>query len=280
MKKGMNSIAQFASQAVFSIITPPLLVPTIGNLRLTRNFIAFFFGRLYGNRYDELIGTFDGRYGLAMAQGLATARERLGRSPLLIVDCGTGTGFVTRQAAGVFPGSTVLAFDLLPNMLELAQKNCEGIDARVFHVLADSFTLPMADGTADLLLVQNTMPCFSEFARVLRPGGIVVYVDSAAGWIANLAQKLVRQQGLFETVEGSRVDTGFYVLAQKGRDAAGTAVRNAAGKTMESLLRCPIDRKDLVPGAALLRCPLGHSYDRSGKFLNMLPNKIPAERIP
>ncbi len=66
----VNRFALFASQILFSVITPPLLIPRIANLRFTRSFISFCFGRSYGNRYQTIIDSFQGRYGLAMAEGL------------------------------------------------------------------------------------------------------------------------------------------------------------------------------------------------------------------
>jgi hypothetical protein len=44
---------------------------------------------------------------------------------------------------------------------------------------------------------------------------MIIYVDSSAGWIANLVKRLVEKQRLFESVMGERVDLGFYVLAKK-----------------------------------------------------------------
>lgn len=274
MKNHMKRIALFASQAIFSIITPPLLIPKIGNLRLTRSLISFFFGRLYGNRYEDIIASFQGRYGLAMAEGMAQAKKRVGRAISVIADCGAGTGFVTRQAAQAFPGATIVAFDLLSGMLEQARKNCEGIAADIYHVQADSFALPLADESIDLLLAQNTMPCFTEFARVCRPGGMVIYVDSSAGWIGNLAKKLVKKQGLFGTVDSGRVGTGFYILAQKGGGdqwaACGPLEEEVRDNKLLSLLRCPLDKGRLVPEEGRLVCSRGHSYDSIGKFPVML----------
>lgn len=211
----VNRLALFASQIIFSIITPPLLIPRIANLRFTRSFISFCFGRSYGNRYQTIIDSFHGRYGLAMAEGLKKVKEIAGDKISVVTDCGTGTGFVTRQAAEQFPNATFIAFDILLGMLRQARDNCKDISTDVFHVQADAFALPLADESVDLLLAQNTMPCFSEFARVCRPGGMIIYVDSSAGWIANLVKRLVEKQRLFESVMGERVDLGFYVLAKK-----------------------------------------------------------------
>ncbi len=211
----INRLGLFFSQILFSIITPPLLVPRIAELSITRNIVLFFFGRLYGNRYSDVIASFQGKYGSAMAEGLAKAKSLAGSRIFLIADCGTGTGFVTRQAAERFPQAIFIAFDALEGMLAQAHNNCRGIATDVFHVQADSFALPLVDQSVDMVLAQNTLPCFSEFHRVCRPGGIVIYVDSSAGWIAKLAQRLVEKYHLFKRVIGERVDRGFYVLAQK-----------------------------------------------------------------
>lgn len=208
-------LSHFLSQILFSTITPFLLMPRIAKLSITRLFIAFCFGRLYGNRYQSIIDAFQGRYGLAMAEGLAKAKGIAGDKISVVVDCGTGTGFVTKQAAEQFPDATFIAFDILHGMLTQARNNCKDIATDVFHVQADTFAIPLADQSVDLLLAQNTIPCFAEFDRVCRPGGMIIYVDTSAGWIANLAKRLVEKHRLFETVMGERVDLGFYVLAQK-----------------------------------------------------------------
>jgi ubiquinone/menaquinone biosynthesis C-methylase UbiE len=89
------------------------------------------------------------------------------------------------------------------------------IAADIFFVQADTFALPLTNQSVDLLLVQNTIPCFAEFHRVCRPGGIVIYVDTSAGWITTLAKWLVEKQHLFKTVIGERIDLGFYILLWK-----------------------------------------------------------------
>jgi len=213
-----DRLALFASQILFSVITPPLLIPGIAKLRFTRAFISFCFGRSYGNRYQNIIDSFQGRYGLAMAEGLKNAKAIAGHRISIVADCGTGTGYVTNQAAEQFSDATFIAFDLLPGMLRQARTNCKSIAAVVYHVQADTFGLPLADESVDLLLAQNTMPCISEFARVCRPGGMIVYVDSSAGWVTDLVKRLVEKQKLFRRVMGERVDMGFCIVAEKAGD--------------------------------------------------------------
>jgi ubiquinone/menaquinone biosynthesis C-methylase UbiE len=174
-------LSHFFTQILFSIITPFLLIPWIAKLSITRLSISFRFGRLYGNRYQDIIDSFQGRYGLVMAKGLAKVKEVAGDKISVVVDCGTGTGFVTRQAAEQFSNATFIAFDILHGMLKQAQENCKDIAKHVFHVQADTFALPFADRSVDLLLVQNTIPWFAEFARVCCPERTIVYVDTSSG---------------------------------------------------------------------------------------------------
>lgn len=275
----VNRLALFASQIIFSIITPPLLIPAIAKLKFTRSIISFCFGRSYGNRYQKIIDSFQGRYDLAMAEGLRKAKEIAGGNISVVADCGTGTGYVTRQATEIFPHATFIAFDILQGMLLQARDNCKDISTDVFHVQADSFALPLADESVDLLLAQNTMPCFSEFARVCRPGGMIIYVDSSAGWIAGMAKRLIEKQQLFERVLGEKVDLGFYILAQKrdeGQDRNKTFIKdNTKNERLYSLLRCPLDKSTVILERESVCCEHNHQYPIHAGF----PVLLEAEAI-
>jgi SAM-dependent methyltransferase len=219
----LNRLALFASQVLFSLVTPPLLIPAIAKRRFTRAMVSFCFGRAYGDRYQHIIDSFEGRYDLAMAEGLHKA-ERIADRPIAVVaDCGTGTGYAARQAAERFPQATFLAFDIVQGMLLQARVHSQSLPAKMYFVQADSFALPLEDESIDLLLAQNTIPWFSEFARVCRTGALVIYADSSAGWIADLARSLVQRQALFEEVTGAKVGLGFYLLAKKQARNAGGA---------------------------------------------------------
>ena len=214
MKTLFNRLSHLFAQLLFSLVMPPLFIPWIARMRITRSMIAFCFGRLYGNKYQNVIDSFHGKYGLAMAQGLSKVKEIAGENISVIVDCGTGTGFVTRLAAEYFPDARIVAFDLLDGMLSQARQNCREIASRVIHIKADTFALPLAENSVDLILAQNTIADFEGFKRTCRPDGMVVFVDCSAGWIANLAKGLVKKNGLFTKVLGERVALGFYILAQ------------------------------------------------------------------
>ena len=273
----MNRLAHLLPQVLFSMITPPLLIPQIAKLSIARFLISFCFGRLYGNRYQDIINTFHGKYGLAMAEGIAKAKEISGDNISLVVDCGTGTGFVTKQAAEQFPKATFIAFDILPGMLTQARNNCKDIPTDIFYVQADTFALPFADHSVDLILVQNTIPCFAEFLRVCRPGGIIIYVDTSAGWITNLAQRLVEKNTNFEKVMSKRVNTGFYILVQKAWNGTEPFKHYIQGEPKQqkliNFLRCPLDKSNLKIDQDRLLCRHRHQYHFHDGFPVMLMKK-------
>jgi hypothetical protein len=91
MRNLLNRLLHFCAQLLFSIVMPPLFIPSIARLRVTRLMITFCFGRMYGNKYQDVIDSFHGKYGLAMAEGLSKVKEIAGDQISVIVDCGTGT---------------------------------------------------------------------------------------------------------------------------------------------------------------------------------------------
>ena len=275
MGNAFERFGLFLSQILFSIITPLLLMPKIAKFPLTRKFVVFFFGKSYRGKYQSIIDSFGGKYGTAMDAALVKVKD-MGHEIAVILDSGTGTGFVTRQAAGYFSHSAFIAIDLLPEMLKQARHNCRDIE-NILHVQADVFSLPLADQTVDLILAQNTMPCFSEYARVCRPGGVVIYVDTAAGWIGDTAKRLIGKQKLFETVSVGRVDLGFYIIAQKASNGFNAANQQKEGKQqgimLFELLRCPLDKSSLRMKNGRIRCDRGHYYNFENDFPIMLAHE-------
>jgi SAM-dependent methyltransferase len=274
----LNHTGHIMSQVLFSLITPLLLFPRIARLSVTRWTIAFCFGRLYGDKYDKIIAAFEDKYGEPMSAAIRKAKEKLSNKSPIILDCGTGTGFVTRLAAQEFPQSSLIAVDILPDMLKLARNSCSTFKPRVLHVQADSFSLPLAEESVDLILVQNTMPAFHEYHRICRPGGIVLYVDTSAGWIANLVRRLVDRHHLFDIVEGERVGIGFFVLAQKAHVHGDANASIFKGDDIRTLLKCPLDKSDLTFDGKLIRCEGGHIYPVIDGFPVLIPNEARLDR--
>ena len=103
----------------------------------------------------------------------------------LALDVGSGTGTLVRTlAALVAPRGRAIGVEPNPKLRELASSRAAAVaGAEYVDGLADR--LPLADGSVDLLWcervlqhVTDAQAALTEFARVLRPGGRAVLLDS------------------------------------------------------------------------------------------------------
>ena len=102
------------------------------------------------------------------------------------VDLGCGAGLDARLIAErLAPGAVVVAVDLAPSMLERTREAAGQLAENVVRPLGgDMERLPLADGTADLVLANASFnltvdkhAAFAEAARILRPGGRLIARD-------------------------------------------------------------------------------------------------------
>lgn len=114
---------------------------------------------------------------------------RTGDAPTLL-DTGCGEGWYT---AGVYQalldaGKTpqMAGTDISKFILRYAAKR----EKRVEFAVASSYHLPVADGAVDVLLNCFSPLALEEFRRVLRPGGVFLYVVPAADHLWELKQVL------------------------------------------------------------------------------------------
>jgi SAM-dependent methyltransferase len=100
-------------------------------------------------------------------------------APKRALDLGTGTGAGARAIAARFPDADVVGADLSARMLAEAQRTLPSqLAPRVRFEVADASELPYEDETFDLVALANMIPFFDEIARVLAPGGSVVFAFS------------------------------------------------------------------------------------------------------
>jgi len=119
--------------------------------------------------------------------------------PELIVDLGCGTGESTQQLAARYKKARIIAMDFAANMLLQAREKQSWaqrtIKRQQRYLCADVESLPIADNSIDLLYSNLTVQwcvdidkAFSEFRRVLRPGGLLMFSTLGPDTLTELRQ--------------------------------------------------------------------------------------------
>ena len=117
----------------------------------------------------------------------------------VLVDAGCGEGYYTQN---ICPGRdmTRIGFDLSKEAVKLAARGQSGAS----FLVADLANIPLAGGCADVLLDVFTPANYAEFARVLKPGGVLIKLWPRSGYLCQLreaARGLLRH----DTYDDSRV---------------------------------------------------------------------------
>jgi SAM-dependent methyltransferase len=134
-------------------------------------------------RYDQLADWYDAfvrSVGLTATE-LDTLDQLLGEGPGRCLDLACGTGVAFERLVRL--GWSVVGVDVSPDMLEVARAGAQALDVEL--VEADAVRLPFADASFDAVVSLMTHTdfddggaVFGEVARVLRPGGRLVYIGS------------------------------------------------------------------------------------------------------
>jgi malonyl-CoA O-methyltransferase len=97
-----------------------------------------------------------------------------------VLDVGCGTGYCTRALRDRYKRANVIGLDLAPAMVAKALRQ-QGRWHRGRYLAGDAEALPVADDSVDLIFSNLTLQwcdpdaVFAEFARVLRPGGTILF---------------------------------------------------------------------------------------------------------
>jgi ubiquinone/menaquinone biosynthesis C-methylase UbiE len=142
-------------------------------------------------RYHNLAaGHYDSKWGidfgdLGRAQVLAKTAKALGHDPghyARSLEIGAGTGYFTLNLlrAGVIAEAS--CSDISPGMLSVLRANAERLGLEVQTTPADAERLPFKHASFDLVLghavlhhIPDPARAFAEFARVLAPGGTLLF---------------------------------------------------------------------------------------------------------
>jgi SAM-dependent methyltransferase len=112
------------------------------------------------------------------AEDLAERARAL--APRRILETAAGTGIVTTALARVLPEAEIVATDLNPDMLRVAE--AEAVSANLAFAPADAQALPFPDSDFDLVVCQfgamffpDRVAAYREARRVLKPGGTFLF---------------------------------------------------------------------------------------------------------
>ena len=154
--------------------TPPVGA-TPGGFRFDRPAVAAAFDRA-ADRYDAAA-----RLQEEVRQELLGRLEYFPLAPAAVLDLGAGTGRATLALRRRFPRARILALDIAPGMLRSARRR-RWPWRRFDCVCADAHALPLRAASVDLvfsnlMLQWSDRPdrVFEECARVLRPGGLLLF---------------------------------------------------------------------------------------------------------
>ncbi|WP_157970602.1 methyltransferase domain-containing protein [Nakamurella deserti] len=113
---------------------------------------------------------------------LEVAAPRRGET---VVDVGSGTGTVVRRLAGVVGPGLVTGIEPNPRLRAVAEERTPADPPGVAHRHGTATDLPFDDGSVDLVWCERVLQhlyepaaAVAEIARVLRPGGRAVLLDS------------------------------------------------------------------------------------------------------
>jgi ubiquinone/menaquinone biosynthesis C-methylase UbiE len=153
--------------------------------------------------HDVAAGHYDAKWGIdfgdvGQAQVLAKVRKALGRDAAGFersLEIGSGTGYFTLNLmrAGLIGEATCT--DISPGMLSALSANARRLGLDVNTVATDAEALPFADDSFDLVIghailhhIPDLAKAFREFARVLAPGGTVLFAGEPSRYGDRVAQ--------------------------------------------------------------------------------------------
>jgi len=140
-------------------------------------------------------------------RNIARVRQQLAKLPSEairdVLELGCGTGAVAAFLAGTYP-ARVWGTDYDREQIQIARRR-HPENERLTYRVEDAAQLSFKDTSFDLVISQNVFHHLSkwktaagEVARVLRPGGFLLWLDLAfPKWIARPFQPLVRRHGLY-----------------------------------------------------------------------------------
>jgi ubiquinone/menaquinone biosynthesis C-methylase UbiE len=152
--------------------------------------------------HDVAADHYDSKWGIdfgaiGQEQVLAKVEKAVGHAPdgwARSLEIGAGTGYFTLNLLRAGMISQATCSDISPGMLAALHGNAERLGLEVDTEQVDAERLPFADESFDLVLghavlhhIPNLERAFAEFARVLTPGGTVLFAGEPSRYGDRLA---------------------------------------------------------------------------------------------
>jgi ubiquinone/menaquinone biosynthesis C-methylase UbiE len=200
------------------------------------------------NHYDAKWGIDFGEIGLEQvgAKVRKALGERAGGPQIYArsLEIGSGTGYFTlnMMRAGLIERATCT--DISPGMLATLSANAKRLGLKVKTVGADAERLPFKDGSFDLVLghavlhhIPHLPTAFAEFARVLAPGGTLLFAGEPSRYGDRVASVPKRFAGTVAPLWRA-------ALRARPRGWAGTESEEAPDAALEGV----VDVHAFAPG--------------------------------
>jgi demethylmenaquinone methyltransferase/2-methoxy-6-polyprenyl-1,4-benzoquinol methylase len=142
------------------------------------------------NLFGDISKTYDKAndwitFGMARQWRKALVEWSDGNPKAQILDCATGTGDLAIDFKNTLPDSNVIGSDFCEGMLEYAPLKAKNKNLEIKFEVADVTQLPYANETFDIVSIaygiRNVLDrkkAFSEMARVLKPGGRMMILET------------------------------------------------------------------------------------------------------
>ncbi len=215
--------------------------------------------------HDVAAGHYDAKWGIdfgdvGLEQVTAKVRKALGGQANGLpryersLEIGAGTGYFTLnlQRAGLAERATCT--DISPGMLAALSANAERLGLQVETVSADAERLPFEDRSFDLVLghavlhhIPDLPTAFGELARVLAPGGTLLFAGEPSRYGDRLARVPKRLAGAVAPLWRAAL------RARPAPAAEGGAPDAALESVVDVHAFAPGDLRELARGAGLER---------------------------
>ena len=119
-----------------------------------------------------------------IAQALAQILSSHSQGPLSCLDAGCGEGYYLRELQNAALPLSIIGLDISKWAVQSAAK----LDKFSTWVVGSNANLPVVSGTLDCVLCLFGFPIYTEFSRVLKPGGLVVQIDTGEQHLRELRE--------------------------------------------------------------------------------------------